>query len=236
MKNTASLFSYRSGTTFVHKTPAGIKFILLICLTVAVFTAGNIPLEAASILLVVFFLAARVPVKVFFYNFRVLFWYSVMIYFFRFAGKPYEPDLFGQEMAETGRYVWQIAAVLVAGTIFYETTSSLEIRYFFSSVQSAIQQGIDSLFHRILRKKLKSSGLPDIALLLSLTITFIPRIFEAWTTLNHAWDARGGNAHKNPAGAFRRFSVLVPALLTKLFAVAFDTDRAVRNRSVSEIV
>jgi energy-coupling factor transporter transmembrane protein EcfT len=220
MNDIPHLFAYRSGNTPLHRIPAGIKLLLMIAGTVCAFSGSNTALIALSIILVLLIPVSKMKTKTIFRNAEIIFWYAVFIFTFRIAGKPFEQGVFMKELHETGLYIWQIATVLFTGTFFYETTSNLEIRHTLSSIQNALK--------RLTGGKMR---VPDVALLLSLTITFIPRIFETWKSLVHAWNARGGNRHKGIKGAWNRLTVLIPLLIIKLLSVASDTDRAIRNRS-----
>ncbi len=224
MKEYPSLFTYKSGTTILHRTSAKVKLPVMMALTVLLFIAGIRQLLLLSLFLTILALLARLPLSVFAAHVRILFWYTLMTVVFRFAGKPLIPSILLPALRETALYIWQLALVLLTGTLFYETTSTLEIRHTLTGVQRAFERAVKRIF--------KNKGtLPDIGFLLSLTITFIPRIFDAWTSLNRAWDARGGNLHAGLRASWRKFSVLIPSLFIKLLAMASDTDRAIRNRS-----
>lgn len=220
MNDIPHLFAYRSGNTVIHRAPAGFKLVCMIAITISAFSGLIAVLIALSIILVLFLPVSKMKMATIFRNAYIVFWYTVFIFVFRIVGKPFESTLVIQELRETGLYIWQLAVVLFTGTLFYETTSNLEIRHTLSSIQNAL-----------IRLTGKKIVFPDIAFLLSLTITFIPRIFETWGSLVHAWNARGGNLNRGIRGAWNRLTILVPLLIIKLLSVASDTDRAIRNRS-----
>jgi len=220
MNDIPHLFAYRSGNSIIHRTPAGIKLLCMIIGTIAACSGSLALLVAISIILGFLVPVSRMKPKTILRNAKIIFWYVVFIFLFRIAGKSLETSVVIEELKETGLYIWQLAVILLTGTIFYETTTNLEIRHTLSSIQNALM--------RLIGKKI---NFPDIAFLLSLTITFIPRIFETWENLVHAWNARGGNLHRGIASAWYRLTILVPLLIVKLLSVASDTDRAIRNRS-----
>jgi len=230
MNDKTSLFGYRHGTTPLHRLPAHIKLAALIPCTAAVFVLPVPMLAGASAVMVLLALTARIPFGVFVRNIRIIFLYGLLVVLFRFAGKPLDGRVWLAEAAESALYLWRLFLVMLTGTLFYETTSTLAIRHALGDFQRVLY-GFTERTVRITGKRIDISGLPDVAFLLSLTITFIPRIFDSWAHLNDAWDARGGSAHRGPLAAFRRMTVLVPLLLSKLLALAADTDRAIRSRS-----
>jgi len=220
MNDIPHLFAYRSGNTLLHRTPAGIKLLCMIAGTICAFSSSITVLITLSTILVILIPVSKMKLKTIYRNVIIVFWYALFIFIFRFAGKPLEKDVFMGELHETLLYIWQIATVLLTGTLFYETTSNMEIQHALSSIQNAL-----------IRLTGKKIHIPDLAFLISLTITFIPRIFETWNSLVHAWNARGGNLHRGIRGAWNRLTILVPLLIIKLLSVASDTDRAIRNRS-----
>ena len=216
MKVQPTLFRYRSGETIIHRTPAGIKLAVMIAFTIAVFSPLLPALIAASALLAVLAILARTQIETILSGAKLVLWYGLFIAAFRLIGKPLESVDVLAELRATALYTWQLAAVLLAGTLFYETTATTEIAHTLKTIQTTLRW----------RKPL-----PDVAFLLSLTIGFIPRIFSAWDSLEKAWAAREGNRRYGPLSFFRRTTTLVPLLVLKLLSIANDTDRAIRNRS-----
>ena len=223
-----ALFSYRPVETPIHRVPASIKLAAMLALDIAIFSPSQAMLPpilggiTACIGIIAVF--ARLRPAVALKNLKILLSFGAFIVIFKFAFIPYNAEAILSGLRDSGIYLWQLGAVLFVGSVFYETTSSLEIHHALSAIQGAIEGG----YHRILRKKAR---FPDIALQLSLTIHFIPRIFAAWNALNDAWDARGGNRTRGISSFIRRLTHLVPLLIAKLLSIAVDTDLAVRNRS-----
>lgn len=216
MKVRPTLFRYRSGTTLLHRTPTGVKLAGMIACTIAVFS-GFLPILAVTSFFLIFFaILARTTARTILANAKLVIFYGLFIVVFRLLGKPAERAVILAEVGAGALYTWQLTCVILAGTIFYETTGTMDIAQSLRTIQQAIRW----------RKPL-----PDIAFLLSLTIGFIPRIFGAWADLEKAWAAREGNRDRGPTAFIRRTTTLVPLLVLKLLSIASDTDRAIRNRS-----
>ncbi len=129
-----------------------------------------------------------------------------------------------------GLYLWRLAAALLAGTVFYETTGTLAIR----DAVDAICSVPDALYRRYNRTAQPNGDAKhnSFALLLTLTLIFIPRVFSAWNALNRSWEARGGKTTAPRIGLlWRRLVFLVPALIAVLLETARDTARAMQNRT-----
>jgi len=218
----------------LRRIPAIAKLAFMLVVSFLAFANPLIIPAYTGIALVFLALFARLPISLHLKNIKILMWYTVFIVVFRFAGPLPTLAAWRTGLFDSGIYIGRLALVLLAGTIFYETTSTLEIRHALYSIQGALY----SLGSRIFPKKGRNdpsrdipSPDPDIALLFSLTISFIPRIFATWSSLNLAWNARGGNLDRGIVGAWRRSTILVPLLIVSLLEVASVTDRAIRNRS-----
>ena len=225
-----SLFRYRPAETPVHRIPALIKLAGLAVAGMCAFLPNLAFPVACGLVLIVLAFIARIPLDAHRQNARILFWYALAILFFRFAGPLPDTAALKAELAESGIYLFRLALAVLAGTVFYETTSSLEIRHAIYRVQDTIARGATRLLPA--RHSPANRRYPDVAFLLSLTISFIPRIFDAWSRLNRSWDARGGKLNRSPRGAWKRLTTLIPLLIVTLLEVAAETDRAIQNRSL----
>ena len=169
MSDIPHLFAYRSDNTLIHRAPAEFKLVCMIAVTVCAFSNSLTTLIIISIIIALLIPVSKMKPLTVLRNVKIVFWYAMFIFVFRITGKPVETGIIMQELHDTGIYSWQLAAVLFTGTLFYETTTILDIRHTISSIQNVCI--------RLTRNKIP---IPDIAFLLSLTITFIPRIFETW--------------------------------------------------------
>lgn len=224
------LFRYRPADTPIHRIPALLKFVGLAAAGVCAFLPYPVFPIACGFTLITLALLARIPLAAHRQNARILFWYALAILFFRFAGPLPDASALKLGLAESGIYLFRLALAVLAGTVFFETTSAMEIRHALYRVQDALAR----IARRILPARLSPATrrFPDVAFLLSLTISFIPRIFDAWSRLNRSWDARGGALDRSPRGAWKRLTTLIPLLIITLLDIAAETDRAIQNRSI----
>jgi energy-coupling factor transporter transmembrane protein EcfT len=225
------LFRYTGHETPIHRVPAGIKLVAMLAATIGVYAGNFYMLAGISAVLASITPVARISRRALIRGVRVILWYAIFILVFRLLGKPVTLDVWQAEFRATGVYLWQLSAVLLAGTIFYETTGTLDIFHTLGYLQRFVREAGNPIYQRVTGKKLPENPTIDIALLLSLTISFIPRIFQSWDDLGRAWDARGGTLKKTPPNILKRYTTLLPLLVERLLAVAADTDRAIRNRS-----
>lgn len=215
-----SLFSYKYKNTLIHKLPTAMKLLSMIAISVLAFLGGTKTRILLSIVLLISFILARTSMKVLLRSLKILIMYGLIMFLFRFTGFTTNRALLLNHIFDSLIYLWQLSLVLFSGTIFFETTSSLEIK-------NTLQFFQDKCYTFLGNPKF----LPDIAFLLSLTITFIPRIFEVWNNLDKSWNARGGNLHTGFKRSWLKLTIVIPLLIEHLLSLASETERAIRNRS-----
>lgn len=213
-----SLFTYRPGTTAIHNLPAPVKLVLLVLFSAAVSGGPRELLSAVSIVVLLAACVARLSAASVRSVIRIVIFYGLFIAVFS-IGSGVPDHTYQERLHSSILYLWRLATLVTAGSIFYETTSGSDVRHCLYALQKKCETLLAQYTGHTVR-------FPDIALLLSLTVSFIPRIFSTWDSLNSAWIARGG-CKNGP----RKMGVLLPLLLIRLLYIAADTDRAVRNRT-----
>ncbi len=222
-----ALFTYRRGTTIVHKAPPILKLAILLALSITVNSSiANISdwivLTAYSVLAFLFFILSKTPSnhlkKLSFVIFMGLF-----VTFFRvirFA--PFSAD-FAQiphGLLYTARFL--IATVFVL--IFFETTSTSQVTDSFQRLQDIVATVIPPL------KQFFHTHNP--ARIMGLAIGFIPRVFSTWEKVRLATLARTHSKKQNRIKNFLFITeVQFSALLSCMINIAETTRKAVINRS-----
>ena len=180
------LFSYRRGTSFLHRMSPLLKLLLLFGFTALIF---------------------------FFPNY-VLFYSAFFIFFARFIGfsfleqlrdlKPILPyclllvslHVFSvfikteTDIKDLTFLILKLVCLMQISSLFFNTTSSLQLK---------------EALEKILPFK--------VALLFSLFLFFIPTLFSIGTKLDHSWKARGGK--KNLLKIFKLFPIFISEALYK---------------------
>ena len=180
------LFSYRRGTSFLHRMSPLLKLLLLFGFTALIF---------------------------FFPNY-VLFYSVFFIFFARFIGfsfleqlrdlKPILPyclllvslHVFSvfikteTDIKDLTFLILKLVCLMQISSLFFNTTSSLQLK---------------EALEKILPFK--------VALVFSLFLFFIPTLFSIWTKLDHSWKARGGK--KNLLKIFKLFPIFISESLYK---------------------
>ena len=219
------LFLYTRGDTLLHRVPAGAKLVALFLAAPLAFAFDGVPLAALGAALVLATALSRPRAGEIVSLFRVVLGYGVLMAAFTLVGRPLSGEVAREALANTALYLLRLSVVVLSSGVFYRTTSGVELR-----------EALYSFRRRLVTLVPPLALVPDPVPSLSLTLLFIPRVFAAWTALDRAWIARGGNgpADGNPlARAWRggkKLGILLPVLVTNLLTMAETTERAMLNR------
>jgi energy-coupling factor transport system permease protein len=212
----------------VHHIDPRIKFFCLISIVVATSYFQTGPFFS-FILLLAAISASNLPLKYPFRNLRFFYWFFLFIGLFHIFLTPGSyfswPLLLGLKISKTGFYSALIFSVrlivlIVLAALFTMTTSP-----------SKLTQGFERFF-----RPLSGLGLPvrDLAMVITIAITFIPLLFEEADHIVKAQAARGIDyASKNILRRARNYLSLFVPLFLKSFRRAETMALALEIRGYS---
>ena len=216
----AQFFRYRTGKSFLHKMPGSVKIPLMLLLAIGSF---YLPVKEALLAwscVITCNVLLRFSPKDIAADLRPALFYCLLLYLASFTQHAFDwrkaaqagvcyplSSLFRPEEAHLALAV-HLALSLSVTAVFYRTTSNVQFHEGFA------------LYERALTRK-KQAYYAD---LLSLTLTFIPRIVANWQQIDDAWKARGG---KN---TIRKILTLTPLLFSVSMKNAYDKTLAIENR------
>lgn len=213
--NQRVLFQYNTQDTPIHRIPAGLKLCVLCFSSFALYGAPPLWLALYGVFtLFICILAKLSPVTVK-KNCRFLCIYAVCIFGIKIIGAPLTSAIIKQTLQETLVFMRMLALILFTASVFYETTSKLDI--------FTLCEQIERFFSRT-----KYTG--AFSTIFTITIICVPQVFENWTLLNYAYDARV-KEKKGLLSAYRRLAALLPALIENLLRFALTAEKALKNRS-----
>jgi len=222
-----NLFSYERGNTLLHKINALIKILFLTAFCIFIFFDPKKDYEdkrlffilrtAVCILFpIVLFIISRRHVKIILHLWPVMLT-GLFVTAFRSFDIP--AFTFNKDGFYSGLlYALNFFMASLASSVIFKTTSPLQIRESLESVENILAR----IFPFV--KKL------NLALVISLTINFIPSIFEYWNKTSLACRARQADGKKKMF-SIRIFNAHFTALLSCLLYRAETKRRAVLNRS-----
>ena len=227
-QNTA--FSYKQGSSFLHRCPAWIKILVIpiisllffylppsfaVCLialqTLVSFVLGFTareqlidlrPVIYYSIFLLLVKLFGSIAVAV---SDGVFFWQEISQLFTFFC------DFFKSEK-ETGILIMKLFCVMQSAAIVFKTSTSLQIREGLETIELKIRR----LFHLPAKA--------NIADALAVFICFIPQVSKNWQQAKLAWRARGGKS------GLKMLIVLLPVFFSVGMKQAYNSARAISVR------
>ena len=218
-----NLFSYQRGNSLLHKCNALAKvlFLTVFCIFIFIDAKWMSPFFIARTATCIF-----IPILLLFLSglsLRIFFklWPVILTGVFVTAFRSFDlPSFsFNREGFYSGCiYALNFFMAALASGIVFKTTSPLQIREGLCGVEDALAK----LFPFV--KKL------NLALAISLTINFLPSIFEYWNKTALACRARMPASKKHSFG-IRNFTAHLSAFFSCLLYRAETSRRAVLNRS-----
>jgi len=217
-KNSVTPWSYlppggkhTTGSSLLHKLPAGIKLAFLLLISLASFFPGTDSQSLILLVVIAFILAALSfaagigPPALLRGSGPLL-----LVVFWAFLLQAVEFSPFRISSAGLARaliFSLRIAAAFSAGTLLFAVTTPYEIRKSLSRLEKLLR--IEKLY---------------FSLYISLMLGFLPRFFEVWEDLRIAWKSRGG---KNNLSII---VTLVPIAIERMMRKAAETAAAMEAR------
>ena len=219
------LFHYRTGRGVLHRFHTGFKLLSMILLSISIFRGEVIELTTLSLFISAVFMIEYYqshilsPAKLF-EKIKGFLFFLILIVFTRgltVQGIPikYLP-IFSIEGLYSGViYSWKLLLMIILGQVFTSTTDPVNIH---------------GAIYRILQPlPLINAG--NAATMISLTITFIPLIFDQYIEVRNAYESRLGNRSANPV---KKISSLTLPLLQSTLMRADEVTLAMESRCYSD--
>lgn len=210
-------FSYKQGSSFLHRCPAWIKICLIPFVSISVFYLP--PFFAIGLLvlqsLVAFFL--RFTLREQLADLKAVLYYGLFVIFAKLIGVFATSEKFQiiellknfiTSEKETWLLLLKLLCVMQSASLIFKTSTSLQIRGGLEKIEKAI------------RRKDKA----PLAQTLSIFICFIPQVSKNWEQAVRAWKARGGKK------SIRMLLVLLPVFFSVGMKQAYNSARAISIR------
>lgn len=214
MNNTA--FSYKQGSSFMHRCPAWIKIIFIPVVSITVFKLHFY--FALGLCFVQFAMACilRFTIREQLCDLKAVLYYAFFLIFAKVAGSlaAGQTDFvtFIYDEKETWLLLLKLLCVMQSASIVFKTSTSLQIREGLELMELAVRK----IFHMKLRT--------PVAQAVSLFICFIPQVSKNWQQAERAWKARSGKK------TLRMFVVLLPVFFSVSMKQAYNSAKAISVR------
>lgn len=212
-----SLFSYKKGSSILHKCPAWAKILFIPIINILFLCLP--PVFSIVLVCLQFVLACclRFTLKEQFTDLKPVLFYAVIVFFMQilmwlFGGnflaeegwlESLKTNFSWESEKETVLLLVKIFAVMQSASLVFKTSTSLEIR-----------DGIGKLFG--------PTSLLTNALFMFLN--FIPMVSKIWEQSKKAWVARGGKEN------LKMYMTLLPVLFSVGMKKAYNTSKAILIR------
>ncbi|MDR3160756.1 MAG: energy-coupling factor transporter transmembrane protein EcfT [Spirochaetaceae bacterium] len=235
-------YAYRSGTGFLYRLPAALKFLLLLALSLSAFFFGFPALLAIAGILCAAALSAGVRPWSLLRGGRPLFITALMVLAFRslaFSPGSFIPGGFSPGGFTEGLgFALTVLESFAAGALLFRVTTMTELRESLGRGEALVLRPLIRLLgnlrgrhpeqRRLEQQRLAQRWLaqPRLSLGIALMLGFLSRFFEIWETLTAAYDARGG------PGGTRRLLTLLPLAAERMIESAAETACALESRGI----
>lgn len=214
------LFHYKTGSTFLHRIPAGIKILIIPILAAGAFQLSLLPALAAWLCVIILELFLKFTPREILRDSKPAFLYFIFLYIssltinimeFSSSGMEFNFNVLIHILKFDHGYPLLFARMglsLAFTSVIYRTTSSIQFRQGFSKIENFI----------------RPSGNSGVSNMIGITLTFIPRISIYWNQLDTAWKARNGR------NSLKKIIRLTPRLFSVSMKDAYEKARAIENR------
>ena len=233
-QNTA--FSYKQGSSFLHRCPAWVKILLLPILSLSIFYLPPYFALALIALQTLVSLLLHFTVREQARDLKAVFYYAVFLIFVKIIGNlaaaistgtlaTFELAVFPQAIftfliseKETWLLLLKLFCIIQTASLIFKTSTSLQIREGLEAMELAVR--------KCLHLKPIIDGRPNapVAQTVSLFICFIPQVSKNWQQAERAWKARGGKR------SLRMLVVLLPVFFSVGMKQAYNSARAISVR------
>ena len=233
-------FSYKPGSSFLHRCPAWLKTILLPLVSIIVFvlpfyfTAGLFAVQVVLAFVLCFTIKEQLR------DLKAVLYYAAFLVFAKIIGNlaagivdgsfssitisdiPQLTAAFLLSEAATWALLLRLLCVMQTASLIFKTSTSLQIREGLESLEIAVRTFLRKIFRP--RHPANSNPRAPIAQAVSLFICFIPQVSKNWQQSERAWKARGGRK------SLRMFVVLLPVFFSVGMKQAYNTAKAISAR------
>ena len=199
-------WAYRQGKGFLYNVPAGLKLILLLGLSIAVFFFGVYTLPLTALIIILFSLTAGIlPWELLNGSRSILVLCLLIILFLSLEFPPLHLNSKG--LIEGVMLSLRMLLSFSIGALLFSTTTMGEIRASLSRLETFLH----------LEKWRPSLGI-------ALMLNFLLRFFEIWEQMDLAWKCRGGR------NGISKISALFPLIIDRMMEKAGETAEALESR------
>lgn len=225
-----SLFSYKRGSSFLHRCPAWIKIVFIPIVNILFLCLPPYFSFALILIQTIVAFSLRFTIREQLTDLKPVIYYAILLFFFQIVSilfscikidanfaktflSTFIKDFSWQNQKETVFQLLKLFAVMQSASLLFKTSTSLEIRLGIEKIERAIRK----LFH--LKNKCTFTNA------ISLFLNFIPMVSRIWNETKIAWLNRGGKAN------LKMYMTILPILFSVGMKKAYNEARALEVRN-----
>lgn len=230
-------YSYRSGATLLHRTAPGLKLLVLLFITTAVFLFGPCAVLVSALFISALALRAGIKPWELLRGAKALLFMLVLVlcvrsFSFSFAGGIFPIPAFELSgFIDALLFGGKILASFAAGALFFSVTTQASLLLSLEKAERLFFKPAVWLFRRFKGRGGKKLALilsqPKLSLAVSLMLGFLPRFFVVWEEAETAYRARGGKR------GLRALTALGSLVTERMMEAAVETASAMESRGAS---
>ncbi|MDR3336273.1 MAG: energy-coupling factor transporter transmembrane protein EcfT [Treponema sp.] len=234
-------YSYRSGATLLHRTAPGLKLLVLLFITTAVFLFGPCAVLVSALFISALALRAGIKPWELLRGAKALIFMLVLVLCVRsFSFSPAigpAGGVFPVPAFELSGFIdallfgGKILASFAAGALFFSVTTQASLLLSLEKAERLFFKPAVWLFRRFKGRGGKKLALilsqPKLSLAVSLMLGFLPRFFVVWEEAETAYRARGGKR------GLRALTALGLLVTERMMEAAVETASAMESRGAS---
>lgn len=218
-----SLFAYNFGNSFLRRCPAWVKLIFIPVINIALLLIPEFYFVIVPFFIVVLFcieLSAKIKLNEQLTDIKPVLYYAILLFLFDLLTVNYfELENIKSELLktfswenqkETVFFLLKLIAIMQTSSLFFRTSTSLEIRNAISKIETK------------LRRNNKKNSFTQVIFLF---LNFIPMVSKTLNQLKLSWKARSGKP------GIKMYVTLLPVLFSVSIKKAWNMSRALSIRN-----
>ena len=207
-------FSYKPGSSILHRCPVWLKLLFIPLVSIAVFKLSYYFALSLCLAQIILGFILRFTIREQLRDLKAVLYYAVFLIFAKLIGSVATGQLniiaFIRNESETWILLLKLLCVMQSASLLFKTSTSPQIR-----------EGLESM-----ERKITGKQSTPVAQAISLFICFIPQVSKNWQQAERAWKARSGRK------SLRMFIVLLPVFFSVGMKQAYNSAKAISARQM----
>ena len=210
-------FSYKSGSSFLHKCPSWIKILSVPVVNILIFCVHPYLALFMIIVQTALAFALRFTVAEVYTDVKPVVYYAILLFFIRFISALSQNNLSlfleTESLKETCFLLLKLLCIMQNASLVFKTSTSLQLREGLEIIEGTVRR----FFHLKNAKTVSDT--------VSVFFIFIPLIAQMWNQIVKSWQVRCGKK------SLKMYFVLLPVFFSVSLKKAWNLSRSICLRT-----